>query len=74
MASRGPVLELRLDDRLSLRKPHPCGSRTWQVTRLGADIGLRCEGCGRRVMLERAELENRFEGFTERGPAAGDDQ
>jgi len=42
-----------------LRKPHPCGGYDWEVTRLGADIGLRCLGCGRRVMLERAVLERR---------------
>ena len=66
-ASDGPVLELRVADRLSLAKPHPCGSREWQVTRLGADIGLLCEGCGRRIFLERRELERRFRGFLQRG-------
>jgi hypothetical protein len=55
-----PVLELQLGERLELRKPHPCGSRAWQVVRLGADIGLRCEGCDRRVLLERAEIERRL--------------
>jgi hypothetical protein len=64
-----PVLELRLGDRLALRKAHPCGSTSWQVTRLGADIGLLCDGCGRRVMLERAELERRLASLLERGPA-----
>jgi hypothetical protein len=42
-----------------LRKPHPCGGYDWEVTRLGADIGLRCLVCGRRLMLERATLERR---------------
>jgi len=46
-----------------LRKPHPCGGSDWEVTRLGADIGLRCLGCGRRVMLERAVLERRLKQF-----------
>jgi hypothetical protein len=55
-----PVLELELGERLELRKPHPCGSRTWRVVRLGADIGLVCEGCGRRVLLERPDLERRL--------------
>ena len=58
MAERGP-LELRLDDRLTLAKPHPCGSRTWRVVRLGADIGLTCNGCGHRVLIERRALERR---------------
>jgi hypothetical protein len=38
---------------------HPCGSYEWTVTRLGADIGLECKGCGRRVMLTRRELARR---------------
>ena len=45
---------------MRLRKPHPCGGYDWEVTRLGADIGLRCLQCGRRVMLERAVLERRM--------------
>jgi hypothetical protein len=66
-ASDQPVLELRLGDRLTLAKAHPCGSKTWRVTRLGADIGIVCDGCGRRVLLERREIERRFRGFAERG-------
>ncbi|NWG34413.1 MAG: DUF951 domain-containing protein [Chloroflexi bacterium] len=52
--------DLRLHDRLRLRKPHPCGSYEWTVTRLGADIGLECRGCGRRVLLTRRELARRL--------------
>jgi hypothetical protein len=55
-----PILVLRIGDRLELRKAHPCGSRTWTVTRLGADIGLSCTGCGRDVILERRQLERRL--------------
>jgi hypothetical protein len=44
---------------LHLKKPHPCGSNAWLVTRLGADIGLRCQGCSHYIMLPRAELERR---------------
>lgn len=51
---------LQLHDRLRLRKPHPCGSYEWTVTRLGADIGLECLGCGRRVLLTRRELARRL--------------
>ena len=65
----GPVLELRPGDRIELRKKHPCGGRTWAVFRVGADIGLACETCGRRVMLERREVERRLVRFVERGPA-----
>ena len=51
--------DLQLNDHLRLRKPHPCGSYEWTVVRLGADIGLECKGCGRRVMLTRRELSRR---------------
>ncbi len=51
--------DLQLNDLLRLRKPHPCGSYEWTVTRLGADIGLECKGCGRRVLLTRRELARR---------------
>ena len=54
--------DLQLNDLLRLRKPHPCGSYEWIVTRLGADIGLECKGCGRRVLLTRRELRPAFEG------------
>ena len=51
--------DLQLNDVLRMRKPHPCGSFEWTVTRLGADIGLECKGCGRRVLLTRRELSRR---------------
>jgi len=51
-------------DTVTLRKPHPCGSVEWAVTRTGADIGLRCAGCGRRVMLTRDEFERRVRSVT----------
>lgn len=61
----------RLGDRLELRRPHPCGGRTWEVDRLGADIGLRCATCGRHVLLERRAVERRLVDFAARGPEAG---
>jgi hypothetical protein len=65
-----PVTELLLGDVVRLRKAHPCGSRDWLVDRLGADIGLRCEGCGRHVLLERRALEARLAEFVSRGDPA----
>ena len=62
-----PVLQLLLGDVVRLRRPHPCGADTWIVDRLGADIGLRCRGCRRHVMLERPLLERRLVAFVERG-------
>ena len=54
------VLELRIDDVVRLKKPHPCGSYDWRVVRLGADIGLVCTICDRRIMLARSVLEKRL--------------
>lgn len=61
-------LDLRIGDRLSLRKEHPCGSRDWEVVRLGADIGLVCEGCGHRILMDRLDVERRFTSYLARGP------
>ncbi len=62
-----PVLELFLGDIVRLRRRHPCGGDAWLVDRLGADIGLRCEGCGRHILVDRPALERRITGFLRRG-------
>ncbi len=62
-------LEFFLDDVVQLRKGHPCGNDQWRVVRLGADIGLRCLGCDRKVLLTRRELEKRMKRFVSRGEA-----
>ncbi|MER2598402.1 MAG: DUF951 domain-containing protein, partial [Caldilineales bacterium] len=64
------VLEIRLDDIARLRKPHPCGSYDWRVVRVGADIGLQCTTCQRRVLLTRRDFEKRLKTFISRGPTA----
>ena len=46
--------ELALGDLIQTRKKHPCGSDRWVIIRVGADIKIKCKGCGRIVMLERA--------------------
>ncbi|HEX5140082.1 MAG TPA: DUF951 domain-containing protein [Dehalococcoidia bacterium] len=53
-----------------LRKTHPCGGTDWQVVRLGADIGLKCLTCGRRILLERPVLEKRLKQFVRRAADA----
>ncbi len=54
------VVELRLGEILRLKKVHPCGSFNWEVVRLGADIGIKCRGCGRRTLIPRATPERRI--------------
>ena len=51
---------LTLGDTVQMRKTHPCGSDTWVITRTGADIKIRCCGCGRVVMMERSLFEKRM--------------
>lgn len=59
-----------MGDIVRLRKPHPCGSYEWEVVRIGADIGLRCQTCQRRVLLPRRTVEKRLKAFVSRGPDA----
>jgi len=64
MTLPGMLTDLNLGDTVRLRKPHPCGSFDWKVVRLGADIGLECLECGRRVLLSRRELSRRLKKIT----------
>ena len=64
-------LDLRIGDQLRLRKEHPCGSREWEVVRLGADIGLVCLGCDHRILMDRLDVERRFTAYVGRGPEVG---
>ncbi len=54
------IVRIQVEDILTLKKTHPCGSREWRVTRLGVDIGLKCQGCNRFVMVPRRELERKI--------------
>jgi hypothetical protein len=69
---KGPV-PFYLDDVVVLRKRHPCGGDSWRVIRLGADIGLRCTTCARRVLIARRDLEKDMKRFAARGPLAPTD-
>ena len=48
---------INIGDILELKKPHPCGSKTFTVSRVGSDIKLTCTGCGRALMLDRIKVE-----------------
>ncbi|WP_236690032.1 DUF951 domain-containing protein [Thermanaerothrix daxensis] len=60
------LTDLQLGDIVHLRKPHPCGNYTWRVVRLGADIGLECLKCNRRILLPRRELARRLKAILPR--------
>jgi hypothetical protein len=63
------ALELNMGDVLRMKKAHPCGGLLWIVTRLGADIGMVCQECGRYVLMPRSQLAKRL-----RAVAPSDDQ
>lgn len=50
-------MDVRVGDVLELKKQHPCGSREWQVLRVGMDFKLRCTGCGHEMMVPRSKAE-----------------
>ena len=66
-------LDLRVGDTVELRKPHPCGGRIWRIQRVGLDIGVECQTCGRYVLIPRRRFEGRIKRFVERGPVPEQD-
>ena len=50
-------MDIQLGDILTMKKPHPCGEKKWLVLRTGADLRLRCLGCGHEVMVVRGKAE-----------------
>ena len=61
------VEEILIGDVITTRKAHPCGSSEWTVIRTGADIKIRCSGCGRIVMLDRESFLRRRKSVLSRG-------
>lgn len=51
------VKVFNIGDIVEMKKQHPCGSKNWEVIRVGADIKIKCCTCGRIVMLERGKFE-----------------
>ena len=50
-------MNVEVGDVLLMKKVHPCGSKEWQVLRVGMDFKLRCNGCGREMMVPRSKAE-----------------
>ena len=51
------LMDIRIGDILEMKKAHPCGSKVWEVLRVGMDIKLKCSGCGHEVMEPRRKIE-----------------
>ncbi len=50
-------MEIFVNDKVIMKKKHPCGSDTFKILRIGMDFKIKCEGCGREVMLPRSKVE-----------------
>jgi hypothetical protein len=61
-----PIVPVELGDVVRLKKPHACGGNAWEITRVGADIRLKCASCTRSVLMPRSEFDRRFRGFVSR--------
>ncbi len=53
-------MDVRVGDTLEMKKPHPCGGKTFLVLRTGMDFRLRCTTCGREFMAPRVKIEKRI--------------
>lgn len=55
----GKVIEMdiQVGDTVKLKKQHPCGSKEWEVLRIGADFRIKCKGCDHQIMIARKLLE-----------------
>ncbi len=60
-------MELKLGDIVIMKKPHPCGCREFEITRLGVDYKLKCTGCGREVMIPRIKAEKSIKDIKSNG-------
>lgn len=62
-------MDLKVGDLIQSKKKHPCGSDRWEILRVGMDVRLRCQGCGRLVLLPRRKAEKSIKQILS-GPAA----
>ena len=53
-------MDIKVGDKLTLKKAHPCGSHEWEVLRIGADFRLKCIGCGHQIMAPRSQIEKKI--------------
>ena len=49
-------VEYNLSDDVIMKKPHACGTNLWTITRVGADVKIKCKNCGREIMMDRLEF------------------
>ncbi len=54
------MTDYKLNDIVIMKKPHPCGTNEWEITRIGADIKIKCINCGRSIMMPRIEFNKKL--------------
>ena len=52
--------EYKLGSIVTMKKEHPCGTNEWEITRIGADIKIKCIKCGRKIMMPRIEFNRKL--------------
>lgn len=52
--------EYKLGSIVTMKKQHPCGSNEWEITRVGADIKIRCIACNRSIMMPRIDFNKKL--------------
>lgn len=57
MLAGGDLVDIKVGDKVLMKKPHPCGSKTFEILRVGMDFKIRCDGCGHEIMLPRSKAE-----------------
>lgn len=58
-------MNINVGDRVEMKKFHPCGSKTFEILRVGMDFKIRCEKCGREVMVPRNKIEKNIKNILE---------
>lgn len=53
-------MDYNLEDQVIMRKQHACGTNLWTITRMGVDIKLKCNNCGREIMMDRLEFQKKL--------------
>ena len=53
-------LKYDIGTKVVMKKQHPCGSNEWEITRVGADIKIKCLNCGRTILIPRVEFNKKL--------------
>ena len=65
-------MDIRVGDILTLKKQHPCGSKEWEVLRIGADFRLKCKGCDHQIMIPRPQVEKNIRNIQRKEDGMGE--